>query len=118
MATKIIILETKKGSGNDLVVRYSFWLYPAAGREVPKDSTTKSVWRDATAGDNANLVSGVVVEEVRTTQLPLGFSTAQVGAALRDEYNARAVEFAAEISPNLYYGTTYDGTSWTVVQHP
>lgn len=114
MAKQIIVLETYRGTGQgDSEVRFVFWFSIPAARRVPIAGAT-SAFKTASAPELAALADGSVIEEVLQIQVPAGTTTAQVRTRLEARYAARAAEIAALPNVNQFYGTFWDGTSWTV----
>lgn len=113
MAKQIIVLDVSRLNGSDINVHWLFWLYPAAGREVPL-ATGTSQWRNATVPELDAIKAGTVVEEGYNSQWPAGATKAKIQADLVAAYTARAAAFAALMNPNQYYGVSYDsGTGWS-----
>jgi hypothetical protein len=113
MAKQIIVLDVSKPNASDINVHWVFWLYPAAGREVPLPNAT-SLWRGAQPADITALQAGTVVEEPDAVQYPAGSTKVQIEADLVARYNARAAAFAAKQNPNQFYGVFFDSaTGWS-----
>jgi hypothetical protein len=109
---KIIVLEMWRGTGQgDTTLRHLFRFAVPLARRVP--TTQTSVYRSATAEDNAKLADGSEIEEVYEIQIPAGRTAAQVRNLLEARYAARETELSNLPNPNQYYGTKWDGTSWT-----
>jgi hypothetical protein len=117
VAIEIIILSMTAHDGADPTLQYAFWIYPTAAHVVPKPGAT-SAWRGAQAADIAALQAGTVIEEVYSAQVPTGTTVPAAQAYLQAAYVARVAKVAAQVSPNLYYGSTWDGTTWTMVTNP
>jgi len=107
---KIIILDVKKGPGGDTSVQYAFWFPIPLARRVPKAG--KSFYRDASAGELSALQDGSVIEEVNESQFT-GATVAQIKSFLQNKYAIRESAISALPNPNQYYGTSWDGTTWS-----
>ena len=113
MAKQIIVLDVTKPNGTDVNVHCLFWLYPPVANQVPVPNAV-SEWRAAQTADNTNLQTGAVIEESYSWQYPPGMTKAQIEADLLSKYNARVIQFNAQLNPNAYYGIFYDsGTGWS-----
>jgi hypothetical protein len=113
MAKQIIILETVRGTGlGDTEVRHVFWFAVPLARRVPIAGKV-SAYRDATAGETTALQDGSVYEEQYSIQIPSGTNAAGVRSLLESRYAARQNELSALPNPNTYYGSYWDGSTWT-----
>ena len=105
---KIIVLET---NGNE--ISYAFWAdVPAARQIFYADAGKASVWKDATAADNAALQNGSVVEKTDS----IVFEPSAGAPRIRQELEALHNRFQNKITahnPWNRYGTVFDGTAWT-----
>ena len=80
------------------------------------DPPYTSAWSGATAADNANLQNGLVTERVITQRVPPGTTITQVETFLQNQWQ----QFQNEITnynPWVHYGSTWDGTTWTVLSN-
>jgi len=109
----IIVLERDRENPN--VYSYVLWAdVPAARRPfyaLEWGPTRVSAWKDALAGDHANLQSGSVVESVQTLQVPSSASLAQIQAFLQARWTDYQTRIAT-VNPWQRYGTSWDGTTW------
>lgn len=109
---RIIILEK---TGNE--VDYVFWAdVPAARQKHYAVQNAKSAWMDATAQDNANLASGAVTE--RSSKIILSGQTFQ---KVQEKLQSDWQNFQRAINQNnkwQRFGSTWDGTTWTIVNNP
>jgi hypothetical protein len=107
-----IILE--KDRNDPQVYRFALWAdVPVARRPFYASSGALSSWTGATAGDLANLVSGSVTEKVETLRVQEGVTLGQARTLIQ----AAWADFQAAVTtqnPWSRYGTTWDGTTWTV----
>jgi len=87
---------------------------PAARQSRYADQNKVSAWSGALAADNTNLKNGVVAERVTTQRTPSGASVAQIQAFLQDQWTAYQAEIN-NYNPWVRYGSTWDGTTWTMV---
>ena len=92
---------------------YILWAdVPAARQAFYASAGAKSAWRGALASDLVALQNGSVTEASGLILTP-GFTTPQLQAELQ----ARWGDFQAQINatnPWNFYGTTWDGVTWTV----
>lgn len=87
---------------------------PAARQSFYANASAKSAWTGATAADNTALQNGSVVENVANQRVPPGATLAQVEGFLQAQWqNYQA--YINNYNPWRSYGTTWDGTTWTVV---
>lgn len=111
---KIIILELLRGTGlGDSTLRAVLWFAIPAARRVPVAGAT-SAWRNASAGELASLATGEVLEEVIELQLPPGTSAAAARGVLEARYSRRETDIGNLPNVNQFYGSYWNGTSWTV----
>src|SRR5712691_5599230 len=112
MAKQIIILGTSPGPGGDINVIYAFWLAVPAGQKIPNPGQF-SAYRGASIAEIASLKAGAVVEEVNSAQYPATWTVGQIEADLQTKYTGRQNAVTGQVNPNLYYGSLWDGTTWT-----
>jgi hypothetical protein len=111
MPREIIILEQVGETGD---FRVAFWLdVPAARRAFYADPAATSQFLNATAEEIAALRSGAVVERVERIDRPFGGTLAQLRTTLTARHAALQARVNAE-NPWARYGTSFDGTTWTV----
>lgn len=112
MARKIIILE-RLNEPSDQDFRYLCWCDVPQGREsLYANEKKESVFKDATADETAALQEGRVVEFVDVLSNPAGATRAQIKAKLQ----AKFAEFQARVTnynPGKFYGSSWDGSTWT-----
>lgn len=90
---------------------------PASRQSFYANAAAKSVWSGATAADNTAMQNGSVVETVISQRVPAGTSIAQIETFLQNHWQT----FQNQINnsnPWNHYGSTWDGTTWTVVTVP
>lgn len=109
--SKIIILETT----SNRLIRYVMWAdVPTARQKFYADPNFVSAWIDAPTVDSvnvSNLRSGALVERVAEERIDGS------AALIRTTLEARLAAYQAEIAARnnwSKYGTTFDGTTWTV----
>jgi len=122
MAKKIIIL-TKKQTQNYLEVSYLFWLTVPSGqipfRVLPiqynthGDVISPSVYKSATAGEITAINAGQVVEQQGMTSYSSNVTNNQIAADLIAKFNVAQTSLSNAIDFN-YYGSFWDGTTWTM----
>lgn len=120
MARKIIILENQtpgRQATEPISYRYAFWLaVPAARQSFFANATATSAVKDASASEISAIQSGSIKEQVSVFTVPPGTTLAQIESSLATQYAAAQTALNAQsANPWDHYGTTWDGTSWTVV---
>ncbi len=111
----IIILDKTTEDNN--TYRFAMWAdVPVARQSHYANATTVSAWIGATAQDNTNLQSGTVVETVTTQRVPSAATLAQIEAFLQSQWSAYQAAVSAN-NPWVRYGSTWDGTTWTVLNN-
>lgn len=115
---QIIALTSTSGGGGRPSYQLALWFdVPASRQQFYANPKKVSQWLGATAQDNTNLQNGSVYEEV-VTYSPDGSQTlAQIEAGAVALWGARNALFQAN-NPWGSYGSTYDGTTWTIVSVP
>jgi hypothetical protein len=113
MAKQIVILE--RNDGAPISFRVAYWLTVVAGRQAyyAKPGLV-SQWKDASAPENAAIAAGQVYEVVELHEVAPGANLAAIQAELQAIYTAKQAAFTASNVPNKY-GSSFDGTTWTVV---
>lgn len=112
MAKQIIILSRTQGPGGDQDVTALFWFAVTASQQVAIPNVT-TLWRGATQAELSALRAGTVVERIYRAQYPVGFTLAQIESALVTAYGDANTVFQALPNPNQFYGTSWDGATWT-----
>ena len=115
MARKIIIQE-RINEPSDFSFRYIMWAdVPATRQSQYADPDKTSLVKDITTGELQAIKDGKVIEIQETAEFVAGTPIATIQA----ELIKRQGIFQAKINaanPWKFYGTSYDGTSWTVKQ--
>jgi hypothetical protein len=114
-----IALDQPNPTANGVVIlNVALWADVPAARQrfyaAAWGPSRVSAWLDATAQDNANLQNGSVVERVIQLQTAPGTPI----SSLEPLAVAEAQNFQASITstnPWAVYGSSYDGTAWTIV---
>lgn len=115
MARKIIFQE-RINEPSDFSFRFVFWAsVPAARQTFNADPTETSVVKDVTAAELTAIQNGQIIEQVNTVNYPAGTTIASIQADLVNKFNAFQAQVTA-LNPWKYFGTTWDGTAWTVKQ--
>lgn len=110
---RVIVLDQPAEDVNSY--RYALWAdVPAARQSFYASSATKSAWSGATTADTTNLQSGSVVESVSTMRIPSGTTVNQIEAFLQSRWQDYQ-NHISDYNPWVHYGTTWDGTTWTLV---
>jgi hypothetical protein len=95
--------------------QFAMWAdVPTARQTFYANPNAKSAWVGATAADNTNLQSGAVVENVMTQRVPPGTPLTQIEVFLQNQWQAYQT-FITNNNPWVHYGSTWDGTTWTVL---
>jgi hypothetical protein len=87
---------------------------PASRQTFYADPSAKSVWSGATTTDNTNLQTGVMVEKVITQRVPPGTGIPAIEQFLQNQWTAYQASVNS-FNPWVHYGSTWDGTTWTVI---
>jgi|SRR5581483_5403855 len=112
MAKKIILLSKELGAnGDDLNIRYAFWLTPTVAGSVRMPGAT-SAFAGATAGEVQAIQSGQVIEQVAATQYPSSYALSDIQSDLEARYHEAQQALASAVKQNEWYGTNFDGTAW------
>lgn len=112
MAKKIIILDTRKTANGGTDVGVVFWFPVASGREELAPDAS-SMYSDVTPAELSALQAGTVFETPHSASFPQGTSKVQIQAALVTAYNSALTVFNARFNPKQFFGTFWDGTTWT-----
>lgn len=112
MAKQIIILDSGTGPGGDVNVRFAFWLVPPTANQVKKPGAT-SAYLGASAAEAISIQSGQTIEEVYSAQYTVAFTLAQIEANLQTKYAVRQAAITAAINAVQWYGSFWDGATWT-----
>ena len=112
---RVIILDKGRAVEEQKIWRYVLWAdVPSARQKFYAQPTgTKSAWVDAIQADNDQLVSGAVTEKVDTINGQTGWAMANY----QTELQARWQVFQDDVTTNNpwnRYGSTWNGTTWTV----
>ena len=107
---KIIILEQTDVS-NTFSFKYALWANVPAGREIV--TTSSSAYTGATAAENVEIQAGRVLERIDAAIFPTGATQGVIAGELQKIF----VAFQTQINnqnKTSRYGTSWDGTSWTI----
>src|SRR5882757_4442378 len=111
----LIVLDQTADDQN--TYRVALWAdVPAARQSFYANANLKSAWINATAADNTALQNGSLTEKVITQRVPSGATLPQIEAALQviqQSFQAQVTAF----NPWVRYGSTWDGTTWTVLSN-
>lgn len=113
MAKQIVILE-RTPVQNYVSVTAVFWIPVPSGREMLySDPNKTSAYRGISSGEMSELKDGKVVEIYNSNSFDASMTVSQIGQVLVDQWNeARAG--VTGVNTLGYYGTNWNGTSWTV----
>ena len=107
---RVIILEQE----DPRTFRYALWAdVPVARQPFYANPTATSAWENALAADLTALQSGQVVERVDKLGIPSGGTLAQARSILQANWQFYQDRITAD-NPWQRYGSTWDGTTWTV----
>jgi hypothetical protein len=112
---RVIILERDLDTNG---FRYVLWADVPTARQsfYAQPAGTKSTWKDALPADNDALVAGVVAERTSTQRVQGGTTITQIEGFLENRWS----DFQAEVNasnPWQRFGSTWDGTTWTVANN-
>lgn len=108
-----VIILTQNTAANEYT--FAMWAdVPTARQPFYADTSAKSAWAGATATDNQNLQNGSVVEQVATTRFNLATSIAGAQSNMQAQQQAFQTSIT-NANPWVHYGSTWDGTTWSLV---
>jgi len=94
--------------------RYVLWAdVPVARQSFYADTNKSSVWKDATAQDDANLQGGSVVEKLDSVHMPHNHTLVQLETELQTRWGFYQSSVTAN-NPWSVYGTQWNGALWSV----
>lgn len=111
---KIIVLK-KENINNFVQVSYIFRLeVPSAHQTFRADANATSMFKEATEEEIAAIKAGQYIEQQGTASFSTGVTAGQIGTNLISKYNSAqpAITNSQEFN---FYGTSWDGKSWTIV---
>ena len=115
MARQIIIQE-RINIPSDFSFRYVFWAsIPATRQSFNVNALATSTVKDATAAEILAIQNGQIIEQQNTANYISGTPIASIQADLIAKFNAFQAQVTAQ-NPWTFYGTSWDGTTWTVKQ--
>lgn len=110
---RVIILDQPDGDPSNY--NYALWAdVPAARQSFYANPSAVSAWKGALAADNTALQNGSVIELVTSQRVPPGSSLAQIETFLQNRWQDYQT-FITNYNAWSHYGSTWDGTTWTVV---
>jgi len=114
MAKQIIVLNTGNPWPGQLSVTYAMWASVPTARQFiyALSAPSVSAYVSASSTEIAAIKSGAIAEKVQTTNIPTGTSTPTIKGILIDAFTAFQNSINNE-STYQYYGTFYDGSTWT-----
>src|SRR6184192_3931291 len=115
LSERTMILDVGLPQGGWITARFVMWFPVTLGNELAQPNFN-SVWQDIVTKDNALLTAlraGQYVEKVYAHDFPAGMSLANVEAFLSAAWNAVNNYLTGVPQPGQFYGTYWDGTSWT-----
>ena len=112
MARKIILLDRVGGPAD---FRVAFWLdVPAARQAFYANPTATSAVVGITTPELDAIKAGAIVEHVAPVLRDNGVTIGALRTILEAEYARLQTELTASVQWSRY-GTSWDGTTWTVV---
>ena len=112
MAKKIVVL-TKEPNPNEIVFDYIFWLdVPVNYQPFYADPNAVSSYKEATTQEVDDLKLGKVYEMRNNAVFSKTDTVGNIKSFLVTKFNQEQVIINAK-NPWIYYGTYWDGASWT-----
>lgn len=109
-----IIVQDEILESSDLSINYVLWLSVPAGKEVIyANLDAVSVVKDVTQGELDALKAGQVIEKKRKINLPKESTITSIKSALEEIYNSDQSLINSR-NTYKYYGSFWDGTTWTL----
>jgi hypothetical protein len=109
---RVIVLDQPLGNTNAFNV--ALWAdVPTARQSFYANPGAVSAWKGAIAADTTALQNGTMVEQVLPHVMPPGTSLAQVEAYLQNQWQNFQTQIT-NFNPWVHYGSTWDGTTWTI----
>ena len=108
--TREIIILNRLNEPSDMTFRYVLW---AARVSAYANATATSAFSGATTAEITAIQAGQVVEQVDVFEAPIGTPIATIQAALIAAFTRFQARITA-FNPTVRYGTSFDGTAWTV----
>jgi|SRR5215831_5199290 len=113
---RVIVLAQE--ANNSLTYNVIYWAdVPSARQTFYANASATSVWPGATATDIQNLQNGSVVEQGQTLAFQPGTGLAQIETILQREWQNYQT-YITNFNPWVHYGSTWDGTTWTITSNP
>jgi hypothetical protein len=118
MPRQIVLLETPESGGVMTVTGFFWFAITDVTARVPRPGFTSAGTgltgtKALTAPEVADLESGAVREE----RFSITFATSTTNAIIRGElqrrWTDRAADLAAEAPTRQFFGSSWDGTTWT-----
>jgi hypothetical protein len=109
---EIIILQISPGSTGDTVFNYLYWIPISTAAAIP--TTSSSAWTGATVAENQAIQNGTILEENRIGTAFASMTLGQIETNLVNGWNTENTRISNLQNPMQYYGSIYDGTSWTL----
>jgi hypothetical protein len=116
-APHVFILTVTVPSQAIQSIRYGVWL--CTTKPVPRSGFT-SAWTagpgstGATTAQNNALVAGSFIETVLVENFPASSTTAEIQTFLQRVWQTQQAQLANNTQPGAFYGSTWNGTTWTV----
>ena len=113
MAKQIIILERQDGT--PIVVNVAYWLVvPAGWQSYYAKPGAVSVWKGASAPENAAIAAGQVLEVLAQETMAEGGTIPSMQAELVTRFNSAQARLTASVLL-FRYGSFCDAGVWTMV---
>lgn len=110
-----IIITTRKDNTNYFEVSYLLWLTPPAARQAFYTQATKtSSAPNIIPAELTAIQTGSVLEQGGIASFPSGTTNGVVAADIITKFNT-AQTALNNISDYAYYGSSWDGTTWTLL---
>lgn len=116
-APRVIVLDVQQPTQAQQVIHYLLWLTTTT--PLPTVGASSS-WKagglsaGATSAMNNAIAAGSFIELNLSRGYPSSMTTTQIQTDLQADYTTRQAALAANTQPGTYYGSVWDGASWTV----
>ncbi len=113
----VIVLDKNATDTDGNTWNFALWAdVPVARQSHYANASLTSAWSGATAADNTALQNGSVVEKVSSQRVPQGTTLAQFETFLQNQWTLYQ-NYITAYNPWIRYGSTWDGTTWTVTNN-
>ncbi len=111
-----IIIQRRINIPSDFSFSFVFWAsVPSQRQSFYANPTITTSVKDATSGELTALQMGQVVELQATANYIVGTPMGAIQSDLIAKFNTFQVQITNQ-NPWAFYGTSWDGSTWTIVQ--